>query len=246
MWKILLLLLFPILLSAQVVNVESKRIITDTTGWSGGVGLNFSLIQNKKRLFIMKSKAHVQWKPVRKNLFLLLGEYGLTKGDNNVFQDYGFGHLRWTSRLTKLFALETFAQAQYNKINNLTFRGLLGFGPRYELVSQPHFKVFVASLAMLEKNVEVDGDVWQGARFSSYVSFSYHPNKLFKLVNTTYYQPKMSAFSDFRLSGESKMEWAIYQRLKFVSTFYYSHDAFPPEGVPKQSYRMNNGIKFVF
>ena len=242
----MIFLLFPMVLFGQVVNIESKRIVTDTTGWSGGVSIQSSLIQNKKRLFSFGTKAHVQWKPVRKNLFLLLGEYGFTEGDQRVFQDFGFGHFRFTTRLNQRFALESFAQAQYNRANKLRFRGLLGAGPRYELISRPTFKVFVAALAMLEREVELEGAFSEGGRVSAYVSFTYKPNALFKLVNTTYYQPKMKDFSDYRVSGEAKMEWAIRRRLKFVTTFYYNHDAYPPEGVPQEDYRLNNGLKFTF
>lgn len=239
-------LVFPLLLIGQVVNIESKRIITDTTGWSGGVTLNSSLIQNKKRLFSFGSKAHVQWKPIRKNVFLLLGEYGFTKGDGRVFQDFGFGHFRFTKRLNKRFALESFAQAQYNKAKSLKFRGLLGFGPRYELVAQKQLKVFVATLIMLERDKIVEGTITDDGRLSSYVSFTYRPTKQFKLINTTYYQPSLSIRGDFRFSGETRLEWVMYRRLKFVSTFNYSYDEFPPKGVPQQSLRFNNGLKFSF
>jgi len=242
----LFVLLMPFLGSGQVVNIESKRIITDTTGWSGGFGLSSSFIQNKKQLFSFGSKAHVQWKPTRKNLFLLVGEYGLTKGSQNVFQDYGFGHFRYTKRLNKRFALESFAQAQYNKANSLRYRGLLGAGPRYELVSSNTWKVFVATLFMLERDVAVDGAFFEGGRLSAYVSFTYSPNKLFQIVNTTYYQPRINVPSDYRISGETKMMWKIHKSLKFVTSYYYSYDEFPPEGAPKQNIRLNNGLKFTF
>ena len=242
----ILMLIFPFWGAAQVVNIESKRIITDTTGWSGGFQLNSSVIQNKKKLFSFGSKTHVQWKPTRKNLFLLVGEYGLTKGSQNTFQDYGFGHLRYTRRLNKRFALESFAQAQYNKANSLKYRGLLGAGPRYELVSSKVLKVFVASLFMLERDIAVDGAFFEGGRLSSYVSFTYSPNTLFQIVNTTYYQPRVTELSDYRISGEAKLLWKIHKHLSFVSSYYYSYDEYPPEGAPKQNIRLNNGLKFSF
>ncbi|HHB79199.1 MAG TPA: DUF481 domain-containing protein [Saprospiraceae bacterium] len=242
----LFLWMMPFLLMGQVVNIESKRFITDTTGWAGGISVNSAWMQNKQRLFSFGSKAHVQWKPTRPNLFLILGEYGFTKGNQSVFQDFGFGHFRYTKRLNDRFAVESFAQAQYNKANRLRFRGLLGAGPRYELISQKELKVFVAALAMLERNISVDNHFFEGGRLSAYVSFTYQPSKSFKLINTTYYQPRFNLWSDFRISGETRLEWGIYQRLKWITTYYYSYDAFPPEGVPLQGYRLNNGLKFSF
>ena len=242
----LLILLTPIFGLGQVVNIESKRIVTDTTGWSGGLGLNSSFIQNKKSLFSFGSKAHVQWKSTRKNLFLLVGEYGLTKGNTNVFQDYGFGHFRFTRKLNDRFAVETFAQAQYNKVNSLNFRGLLGIGPRYEVVSNSTLKVFLATLFMLERDVAVDGTFFEGGRWSTYVSFTYTPNAFFQVVNTTYYQPSAYEFLDYRVSGEAKLLWKIRNNLKFVTSYYYSYDEYPPEGAPKRNIRLNNGIKFSF
>jgi len=242
----LLIMLMSLPGYGQIVNIESKRIITDTTGWSGGFGLNSAFIKNQKELFSFGSKTHVQWKPTLKSLFLLVGEYGLTKGGQNVFQDYGFGHFRYTKRFNRRFAFESFAQAQYNKVNRLRYRGLLGAGPRYELVSSNVLKMFVATLFMIERDVSIDGAFFEGGRLSAYLSFTYSPSKFFQLVNTTYYQPRINLLSDYRISGETKFMWKIHKNLKFVTSYYYSYDEFPAEGAPKQNLRLNNGLKFTF
>ena len=230
----------------QIVNIESKRIDMDTTGWSGAFGVSLSLISNTKQLLSTRTKAHIQWKPSKKDVLLLVGQYGLTKSDKQVFQDFGFGHVRYTRYLIEHFALESFAQAQYNKVNQLKFRGLMGIGPRYHAVTSTKFNLFVATIFMLEREITKQEKFFEGGRISTYVNFTFQPNTLFKFINTTYYQPRLTLLSDYRVATEARMEWAITGHLKFKSAFLYNFDVDPPEGALQQNYILNNGLTFSF
>ena len=73
-------IVFPLLLvtagvrvRAQIVNVESRRIQTDTTGWAGSFGGNVNLSKNVDRVFSASAFAHLQYKN-SKNLILFLGD----------------------------------------------------------------------------------------------------------------------------------------------------------------------------
>ena len=75
----LLLVMTGITASGQIVNVESRRIQTDTTGWAGSFGGNVNLSKNVDRVFSASAFAHLQYKN-SKNLYLFLGDYSFLKG----------------------------------------------------------------------------------------------------------------------------------------------------------------------
>ena len=121
---------------AQIVNMESQRYRTDTTGWAGSVGGNFALTNYGQKIFDVDANAHVQYKSKR-SLYLFLGGYGFLKGDQQSYVDYGFLHLRYNYKLTKVLRLEAFTQLQQNTITKVQFRYLVGAGPRFKLVVTP-------------------------------------------------------------------------------------------------------------
>ncbi len=231
--------------SGQVVNIESQRISTDTTGWAGSAAAQFSLVQNTRRLLIANARAHVQWRPRRRHTFLMLGEYGLTQGDGSRFQDYGFGHFRFTTQVAGVWALEIFTQAQYNKANSLNFRGLAGIGPRVQMANLERLQLYAAGIIMYERERPRIGEVFEGTRLSAYVSGTWHaPGWL--LTNTTYYQPLLHWWHDYRIATESRMEWTINTHLRFSIAFVYNFDARPPQGANPENYKLLTGVKFVF
>ena len=58
---------------AQVVNIEAKRLKTDTIGWKGSADLGFSMGKQKETFFMMSANAHVQYKS-KKHLYLRFGQ----------------------------------------------------------------------------------------------------------------------------------------------------------------------------
>ena len=112
----------------QIVNMESERYHTDTTGWAGTLGGDFALTNYGQKVYSINANAHLQYK-TKKSLYLFLGGYGFLKGDNLSFVDYSFLHLRYNYKLTKILRWEAFTQLQQNAITKIQFRYLIGTGP---------------------------------------------------------------------------------------------------------------------
>ena len=104
----------------QIVNMEDQRYHTDTTDWKGSVGGSFALSNYGQKVFDVDANAHVQYKS-KKSLYLFLGGYGFLKVDNQSYVDYGFLHLRYNYKLTKVLRLEAFTQLQQNTITKIEF-----------------------------------------------------------------------------------------------------------------------------
>jgi len=70
--------------------------------------------------------------------------------------------------------------------------------------------------------------VLRDLRGSTYVSCSIYPLENISLVSTTYYQPLLKQFSDFRISYET----SIGIKVLFKATFTYNYDGNPIIDIP--------------
>src|SRR5690554_3938751 len=120
--------------SAQILNVESLRKVTDTSGFSGSASLDFSLKRDKNNYFEFSTDALIQYK-MKRHLVLWKNDVTFKNIAGNKFQNSGVTHLRYSYKVYPQISLEMFAQAQYNKVSKIGFRGLLGIGPRFKLTT---------------------------------------------------------------------------------------------------------------
>lgn len=234
-------------IQSQVINAESLRMVNDTTGWAGSVRLNFGFSKNVTEVINLKNKIHVQYK-AKKHLIMFINKISFEKAADAEFVNKGVQHLRYNYRMKPKLALELFLQNQYNEISKIDFRELAGAGFRYKLSKSEKYKVYLGSLIMHEYEKELNDlrTTNRDWRNSSYMSFSFYFNKQISLISTTYYQPKLTDFSDFRISHQSALNITIVKNLAFNLAFNYTYDAFPVIGIPKTAYDITNGIVYKF
>lgn len=143
-------LIFYFASSAQlIVNVENSRIHSDTTGWKGNIGTSFSFAKNVQQVLNINAAMHFQYK-TKKDLYLLLANYNLLKGNNQEFSNNMFYHLRYNRKLGKVVRWEVFTQLQQNNVNNIDLRALFGTGPRFKMIESQTFRLYAAALVMFE------------------------------------------------------------------------------------------------
>jgi hypothetical protein len=243
---LLLILLGTASMSAQILNVENYRIKTDTIGWAGKVSLNLSLTENTKSLLIIGNKTHLQYK-AGKNLYLFLGQYSLMSSGNSNLINKLVLHFRYNHKFTDRFVGEFFLQGQQNSISKIDARKLIGSGIRYKLSTSEKMRYYFGTSMMyeIEKSTLSSSEVelW---RSSTYFSLSLYPTKTFSFISTTYYQPALADFGDYRISSTNSMYFKITQKLSFKSSFVYNYDAAPVLGIPKTQYNLNSGIVYAF
>lgn len=80
----LICFLIPFFSSAQIVNIESQRLQSDTTGWLGGFGSNSLFQKNAVEILNINLTAHAEYK-TKKSLYLFLANYNLLKGSGKHF-----------------------------------------------------------------------------------------------------------------------------------------------------------------
>lgn len=242
-----LLLLITPLSHAQILNAESLRKVTDTSGWSGSANAHFALRGGVNDFISLGTDWHVQYK-MKRHLLLIKSQLVFQKVDDSKFGNSGIQHIRYNNRFHERWAWEVFAQGQYNKVSKIDFRGLVGAGPRYKLTTSEKYKFYLGALVMYEHEEVDDGftPLQRDARFSSYLSFSIYPKDGISLTSTSYYQPKVDQISDHRFSNESTLSIDLYDNLGFTASYVFIYDAFPAIGIPNSQYWFRTGLSYSF
>ncbi len=239
--------LFPFVLQSQIINVENIRRVTDTTGWSGYTRLFVNLVKNRNTIFGISNRTRIQYK-TKEHLWLLLNDLDFRKANENKLVSRNAQHFRYNYRFHPKFAFEAFLQSQTDEIAAIRFRGLIGSGIRFKMSKNEKYKLYLGSLIMYEheninSTIEDNNRDW---RNSTYFSMSLYPKKNISIVSTTYFQPRFDMFSDFRISSQNTIAFEIFKKLMFTTNFTYQYDEFPVIGVPKEQYRLTNGLLYSF
>jgi hypothetical protein len=244
---ITLLLLSSFFAQSQIINVENLRRVTDTSGWSGYAKVNFQLIKNTNKIFSFSNRIRVQHKK-EKTLWLFINDLDFREANSNTLVSKNAQHFRFNYKFKPRITFEAFAQSQFDKISAINFRGLIGSGLRFKLTKSEKYKLYLASLLMFEHE-ESNRDnepILNDWRNSSYFSFSLYPKENITIASTTYFQPRLDKFSDFRVSSQTSLAVEIIKNLSFTTTFSYQYDKFPVTGIPNEQYVLSNGLLYSF
>jgi len=246
-YSILAFLIFcGISASSQIINVESKRIATDTTGFSGKVGLSLSASKFTQSYVAGEFSSLIQWK-TNKNIYLLVGDFQIVNAGGESFNNSGFGHFRFNRKLSSKIRMELFTQLQYNSVTKISARYLNGAGLRFKLSPYETAKIYWGIAAMYEYEELSDPKlINKDIRLSSYMTFTLAPVKTITFRNTTYVQPLTADFNDYRLSNSTRLNFGITDNLSFTTDFNFLYDSVPPEGVPNINYQVRNGLSYKF
>ena len=233
--------------TAQIVNIESARMHTDSLGMMGEINTDFSLIKNSQQIFSADLSAHLQYK-TKKDLYLFVGSYGYLKGDGDALIDNTFFHFRYNRKLNKWLRWEAFTQLQKNTINKIDSRFLIGTGPRNKIIERKFIKMYIASLIMYEyqKDKTDPAVIHKDIRNSSYISLVLKPVINLEIVTTTFYQPLYKDIADYRILNQVKIKIIAGKHFGVSLNWSYLFDSMPVVGIPKVSYSLSSGLGYEF
>lgn len=232
---------------AQIVNIESSRMQSDTVGWMGNVGADVSFNKAVDKIFQGNLETHVQYKTRRDlGLWLILGDIGFLKINNTRVASDGLLHIRYNKKVNNWLRWEFFTQFQNNVITQIDSRFLLGTGPRFKLSQLENFKLYVGCLLMYERELErtVPKITHNDIRNSSYLSFSWLPKSYLELTSTTYFQPLIRKFSDYRIMNQIAFKVKATPHFSLSLKWNYLHDRFPAGTAPRTTYSFSTGVNY--
>lgn len=232
---------------AQIVNVESARMQSDTVGWMGSFGTSFSMTKNKVSIFGANADAHLQYKTSNdQGIWLILGNINFLKVEKSRFLSDGLLHLRYNRKVNEWLRWEFFGQFQNNEVTQIDSRLLFGTGPRFKLAKAKTFKMYAASLFMYESEKEATDPVIRHSDFrnSSYLSFTWLPKDYLELISTSYFQPLFKKFSDYRILNQLVFKVKATPHFSLAVKWNYLHDRFPAGTAPKTTYNFLTGFTY--
>ena len=233
--------------------MEQERIITDTIGFSGTGNISLLYIKNNKEFWSESVHLHTQFKTNR-SLYLCILDYSLQKAKdasqettNSFYSNAGVAHVRYNYKTSNWLTLEAFSQAQFNRVMDVKLRWLTGVGPRFKMIALKNFRIYTAALYAYEYENLESGHILRDHRISSYVSFSLKLRDNLGISSTTYWQPKIKNFSDFRISSQTDLSIKISSRFSFKMSYLYCFDSAPPsKGISKETSQIKNSIEYSF
>ena len=232
---------------AQFVNPESVRSKKDSTGFSGTIGLDVSIIKNTSSIFSLGNSIYIQYTN-KKHLAFFINSLNIKKVNDESIIDKGTQHIRYNYKLSGKIALEAFMQNHYNKISKIDKRSLTGAGARFTIFDKDRFETYLGTLLMYEyEKIKEDQIIYnKDFRFSGYASFRWFPIKNTTITSTTFYQPKLSEFSDYRIFSSNSISFKVVKGLSIGITYIANYDTHPAIDIPKYQYRLMNGLAYTF
>ncbi|HBF21480.1 MAG TPA: hypothetical protein DDW81_15370 [Cryomorphaceae bacterium] len=250
MWKTLLffLLFTPVFLTAQIVNIDSLRIKSDSSGFSGQEIFGFRITRNTTRLYELNNNLALQYRRSRHTL-LFLSNINLTYTEATDFERNGFFHGRYNYTRNSWLTYEYFNQYQIDIPLRIEERILTGLGPRFTLYKKEKKKqIVLGTLAMYEYDKELDTSVvHRDFRMSSYLSVAF-TGKRYGFTTLLYYQPRLDRWVDYRMSGQLQLRIDVWKGFAITTTASLNYDAYPvvDPAIPKLTYKVSNGLSYSF
>ncbi len=242
-----IVLLMSNLLFGQVVDIERQRIDSENNGLSGSLNLSGSYLDNDQVIYSFNVLSNLQYRK-DEHLFLLIGDYKISRSLNTDFQDAAFLHLRYNRPVRKGVTLEAFTQIQDDKISLLKYRFLSGVGARLQLINDQSLLVNFGVIPMYEFEELLDdaSTIHRDLRISQYLNIVLNISETADFYTTTYYQPIYNLWEDYRLHNESRLVVLLSEKMNLNITNTYSWDANPPVGAPKKRINLKVGLGLDF
>lgn len=225
-------LLIPGLLSAQLVNIESKRMQTDSVRFALNADFSFNHTNNDGTQVNQVDAGfttQLKSKDLRK-IYFLLGNYKLIHSEESNLQNAWFLHGRFNYKFNRLLRFETFLQGQYNQLLVVEQRNLIGAGLRVKLIDKERFSGYAGNSYMYEVEFsERAGTTHYNHRNSTYFTLSYSAkSQKFSIANTLYYQPLYRDLDDYRILEQFRLDIPLSNWLKVFTIYNYYFDSKTP------------------
>lgn len=220
-------------LSAQVVNIESRRIDAKKPGWQGYGEVWYAYLKNQNRAISVGTRfSLVYLTPRNKYLFISDGSFNQTNSTN--LESSGFQHVRHNYVINPRWTWENFAQVFFSRQMRLYPRYTLGSGARYKAFKGDSMQVYLGGSWMFEhESLQNPREQYSSDRMSFYLSWVLSKHKFIKFDWMFLYQPRLVEFADYRIQTELRTDIDVYKRFKLRLSASILYDKNPPQGVPQ-------------
>jgi len=243
----ILVFLISITSYGQIVNIENMRLATKQDGFMGSIDLNLNFTMNTVQLLQIGDRIRIGYNKKRHHI-LLLTDHSFIKTKDVSIVNLGFEHLRYNYAFKDSgnVMLEVFEQAQFNKIQKINLRFLLGAGLRFHILDQKNYQLNFGTGLMAEYEELIDYGMLRDLLSNNYFSFDGQFSEHIGMNNITYFQPKLIDFGNYRLSNETQIRFLINKHLTYKIMYSLTHDSRDIQDVRKTNYIFRNALSFTF
>ncbi|MEO9533172.1 MAG: DUF481 domain-containing protein [Crocinitomicaceae bacterium] len=232
----------------QIVNIENKRLDEKKEGFSGSAELNLNFTMNTKQLLQIGDKLKLGYSK-KKHHALIITDHSFVKSKDDDFINRGYEHLRYVYQFkdSGRVSLEAFQQGQFNKIQRINLRLLLGTGIRFNVLDQKNYQLNLGTGFMGEYEELLDGGGSSNDVLStSYFSFDGQFSENVGMNSISYFQPKFIDFGNYRFSNETYIRFKINKYLSYKVIYSITHDSRDIQDVRKTNYNLRNSLTVKF
>lgn len=242
---ILIFAIFPEFISAQLVNIESKRMQTDSVRFALNADFSFNYTNNdgsKVNQIDGAFTTQLKSKDLKKTYFVL-GNYKLIDSEEKNLENSWFLHGRFNYKFNNLWRFEAFLQGQYNQLLVVEQRNLVGAGLRLKWVDRKRFTGYLGNSYMYEiEYSDKAGTTEYNHRNSTYFTLSYFPkSEKFSVSNTIYYQPLYRDLSDYRILEQFRLDIPLSDWFRVFALYNYYFDSKTPLKTDEYTSNFNFG-----
>jgi hypothetical protein len=233
----------------QIVNIEARRLHTDSIRFAGDFNLALLLNStNGKDIVTIRGNIIMQWKSADfRHLWLATTNYDFAKAEDESFVNNFYVHLRYNYKVNNWLRWEALLQIQTNEPLGISFRQLIGMGPRFKIRLGTHADIYLGTtyLYEYEKTVQPNSVISRDHRSSNYGSINiYIPKVNGSIVSTMYYQPLYTDFSDFRIMNDTRIDLSITAKWRVYTRFSYLYDSRPPFNIRRNAMNLEQGFGY--
>ncbi len=240
-----LFLLLPHLFLGQIINIEQLRNGKNKKGLHGELAASFGATRNTRKIIRWSASATTIYQRT-KTAYALFGNFSWLQINDTKIISNGFEHLRFTYHLSRRLHPEVLIQFQQNPIWDIDQRMLSGGGLLVNIFRKDslQWKSGVYLLYEYEDLIQ-DPAIHNDLRISTSTSLTAQLQKS-SLSMILYYQPLLSYFSDYRISGVLRLKFQLFKHLGWSHSFQINYDTRPPQNLPDLFYNYSSGITFDF
>lgn len=250
-----LLILFAVLLwtpAHAIVSMESIHLGKPPQGYSGAFDINaIGEYGNTEKSSVSTGLKLVRNKAAATDFMLANYQYGQSGGVRD--KNKAFIHGRHIQQLTPKYAWEGFAQASSDEFTRLKLRLLLGAGARISLWQNADSLQGFFGLGGFYEKERLDVEEGSGEdktteawRANVYLVYKASINEHVSVVSTTYYQPNLDRFGDFRAIEDASLVSKLTDKLAAKISLDVTHDSEPPSGVKNTDTTLSVGLDVSF
>jgi hypothetical protein len=220
-------------IKAQIINIEDKRLGFEENGWRGNVDMNVRFTRNVTSIWQITNRVGIQYKQDR-NTHLLLSDLNVVRTPNQDYINYGYLHYRYSYLLQENpnIYLEGFSQIQYNTVQKIKSRTLVGGGLKFKILGNDSINLNAGWTFFYEYEEVTTPEYSSLVRNSNFVSFNWRVSKAWDFKTIIYFQPHVADFRDYRVTNETTISHRLTEHISIVGNVSFLYDSRPPIDVP--------------